>query len=131
MELWRRNLLVLWVGTVFAGISFSLVSPFLPMLLKDVGVVENLEVWSGWAFAATFYTSALMAPLWGSLADKYGRRLQLVRAGMGIGATYILLSFATNGWQEGGHGDWRDLHFAVICHQRMASYFPPLAFGFI
>ncbi|MBT9133414.1 MAG: Tetracycline resistance protein, class B [Firmicutes bacterium] len=99
MELWRRNLLVLWVGTVFAGISFSLVSPFLPMLLKDVGVVENLEVWSGWAFAATFYTSALMAPLWGSLADKYGRRLQLVRAGMGIGATYILLSFATNGWQ--------------------------------
>ncbi|MBT9175780.1 MAG: Tetracycline resistance protein, class B [Firmicutes bacterium] len=99
MELWRRNLLVLWVGTVFAGISFSLVSPFLPMLLKDVGVVENLEVWSGWAFASTFYTSALMAPLWGSLADKYGRRLQLVRAGIGIGVTYILLSFATNAWQ--------------------------------
>ncbi len=99
MELWRRNLSVLWVGTVFAGISFSLVSPFLPMLLKDVGVVENLEVWSGWAFAATFYTSALMAPLWGSLADKYGRRLQLVRAGVGIGVTYILLSFAANAWQ--------------------------------
>ncbi len=99
MELWRRNLLVLWVGTVFAGISFSLVSPFLPMLLKHVGVVENLEVWSGWAFASTFYTSALMAPLWGSLADKYGRRLQLVRAGIGIGVTYILLSFATSAWQ--------------------------------
>jgi len=99
MELWRRNLLVLWVGTVFAGISFSLVAPFLPLLLKNVGVVENLEVWSGWAFASTFYTSAFMAPLWGSLADKYGRRLQLVRAGIGIGVTYIFLSLATNAWQ--------------------------------
>ncbi|MBS3984781.1 MAG: MFS transporter [Selenomonadales bacterium] len=99
MELWRRNLLVLWVGTVFAGISFSLVAPFLPLLLKQVGVVENLEVWSGWAFASTFFTSALMAPVWGSLADKYGRRLQLVRAGIGIGVTYIFLSLATNAWQ--------------------------------
>ena len=102
MELWRRNLLVLWVGTVFAGISFSLVMPFLPMLLQHVGVVENLEVWSGWAFAASFFTSALMAPVWGSLADKYGRRLQLVRAGLGIGVTYILLSFATSAWQVVG-----------------------------
>jgi MFS family permease len=99
MELWRRNLLVLWVGTFFAGISFSLVSPFLPILLQHVGVVENLEVWSGWAFAVTFYTSALMAPVWGSLADKYGRRLQLVRAGIGIGMTYMLLSLTTNAWQ--------------------------------
>lgn len=96
MELWRRNLIVLWIGTVFAGISFSLVSPFLPALLQQVGVAENLEVWSGWAFAATFYTSAVLAPIWGSLADKYGRKPQLVRAGVGIGITYILMAFAAS-----------------------------------
>jgi MFS family permease len=96
MELWRRNLIVLWIGTVFGGISFSLVSPFLPTLLKEVGVMENLEVWSGWAFAATFYTSAILAPIWGSLADKYGRKPQLVRAGVGIGVTYILMAFAAS-----------------------------------
>ena len=95
MEIWRRNLIVLWVGTVFAGISFSLVSPFLPSLLQQVGVVDqSLNVWSGWAFAATFCTSALLAPVWGSLADKYGRKPQLLRAGVGIGVTYILMAFA-------------------------------------
>lgn len=94
MVLWRRNLIVLWVGTVFAGISFSLVSPFLPRLLQQVGVASNLEVWSGWAFAATFYTSAILAPVWGALADKYGRKPQLIRAGVGIGITYMLLAFA-------------------------------------
>ncbi|KAF0197204.1 MAG: multidrug resistance protein [Bacillota bacterium] len=99
MELWRRNLIVLWIGTVFAGISFSLVSPFLPMLLHQVGVDQNLNVWSGWAFAATFYTSAALAPVWGSLADKYGRKPQLVRAGVGIGVTYILMAFATSPMQ--------------------------------
>jgi MFS family permease len=96
MELWRRNLLVLWVGTVFAGISYSIVSPFLPALLEHVGVTSNLEVWSGWAFAASFYTSAILAPVWGTLADKYGRRPQLVRAGVGIGITYVLMAFSSS-----------------------------------
>ena len=99
MELWRRNLIVLWIGTVFAGISFSLVSPFLPALLQQVGVDQNLNVWSGWAFAATFYTSAALAPVWGSLADRYGRKPQLVRAGVGIGVTYILMAFASSPMQ--------------------------------
>lgn len=99
MELWKRNLVVLWVGTVFGGISFSLVSPFLPTLLQQVGVIDDLEVWSGWAFAATFYTSAVLAPVWGALADKYGRKPQLVRAGVGIGVTYILMAFARSPMQ--------------------------------
>lgn len=99
MELWRRNLAVLWVGTVFGGISYSIVSPFLPSLLEQVGVTSNLEIWSGWAFAATFYTSALLAPVWGTLADKYGRKPQLIRAGVGIGATYMLMAFARSPMQ--------------------------------
>ncbi|MGI6358353.1 MAG: MFS transporter [Bacillota bacterium] len=94
MEQWRRNLIVLWVGTVVAGISFSIVSPFLPSLLEQVGATSNLEVWSGWAFSATFYTSALLYPVWGALADKYGRRPQLLRAGLGIGIVYLLMSIA-------------------------------------
>ncbi len=99
MDMWRRNLAVLWIGTVFVGISFSLVSPFLPTLLSSLGVVSNLEVWSGWAFAATFYTSAILSPVWGFLADKYGRKPQIMRAGIGIGTTYMLLAFATSPMQ--------------------------------
>lgn len=96
MPLWKRNLYVLWLGTVIGGISFSLVSPFLPMLLQEVGAENNIEMWSGMAFGVTFVTSALMGPVWGSLADKYGRKPQIMRAGFGIGITYILMSFATS-----------------------------------
>ncbi|MGI6344155.1 MAG: MFS transporter [Bacillota bacterium] len=80
MEQWRKNLIILWVGTVVAGVSFSIVSPFLPALLENLGVAENLEIWSGWAFSASFYSSALLYPVWGALADKYGRRPQLLRS---------------------------------------------------
>lgn len=98
MEQWKKNLYVLWVGTFIAGMSFSLVSPFLPMLLKQVGVVEGLEVWSGVAFSASFVISSIMSPVWGALADKYGRKVMIIRSGIGIAMSYFGLAFATAAW---------------------------------
>lgn len=98
MSQWRKNLYVLWVGTFIAGMGFSLVSPFLPMMLRQTGVTDNLEMWSGLAFSASFFTSAVMSPIWGSFADKYGRKIMIVRSGLGIGTTYLLLAFATQAW---------------------------------
>ncbi len=99
MELWRKNLYVLWVGTFIAGTSFSLVMPFLPQLLKEVGVGEGLAFWSGLTFSVSFIVSAVMAPIWGSLADKYGRKVMIIRSGLGMALVYLLMSFATNLWQ--------------------------------
>ncbi|HSL93364.1 MAG TPA: MFS transporter, partial [Bacillota bacterium] len=100
MELWRKNLYVLWVGTFIAGMSFSLVMPFLPQLLEEVGVAaEGLAFWSGLAFSVSFIVSAVMAPIWGSLADKYGRKVMIIRSGFGMALVYLLMSFATNLWQ--------------------------------
>lgn len=99
MELWRKNLYVLWVGTFVAGTSFSLVMPFLPQLLKEVGVGEGLAFWSGLTFSVSFIVSAVMAPIWGSLADKYGRKVMIIRSGLGMALVYLLMSFATNLWQ--------------------------------
>ncbi len=96
MSQWERNLYVLWVGVVIAGASFSLVTPFLPLLLNDVGVVTNVEFWSGLLFAASFVASSIMSPIWGSLADKYGKKPMIIRSGIGIGTTYLLMAFATN-----------------------------------
>jgi MFS family permease len=99
MPQWKKNLYVLWVGTFIAGASFSLVSPFLPALLKEVGVTNNLETWSGVAFSASFIMSALMSPIWGAMADKYGRKIMMIRSGIGIGLTYIGMAYAANAWQ--------------------------------
>lgn len=99
MELWRKNLYMLWVGTFIAGMSFSLVTPFLPLLLKQVGVADGLEVWSGIAYSASFVISSVMSPIWGALADKYGRKIMIIRSGIGIACSYFGLAFAVAAWQ--------------------------------
>ncbi|MCL4426101.1 MAG: MFS transporter [Firmicutes bacterium] len=95
-----KNLYILWLGTLLASISFSLVGPFLPLFLRqDLGVSSDAEGWSGLLFSSTFFTSALVSPLWGSLADRYGRKVMIIRAGLGIGAVNLLMSFVTNPYQ--------------------------------
>lgn len=73
-----------------AQASFTLVTPFLPYVLRSMNVQSNLALWSGLAYSASFLTQAVMAPVWGSLADKYGKRLQILRSGIGIAITYYL-----------------------------------------
>lgn len=98
MEQWRKNLFVLWAGTFVAGMSFSIVSPFMPNILREVGVGENLKLWTGIAISASFLISTFMAPVWGALADKHGRKVMIVRAGLGMAVIYVVMAFATSLW---------------------------------
>lgn len=92
--LWKRNLIVLWIGVFFCSTAYSISIPFMPMFLRnDLGVTENLTLWSGLAFGITFLASALIAPYWGSLSDKYGRRPMLIRSGFALAALYMLTYF--------------------------------------
>ncbi len=91
---WKTNLYVVLVVAFVGMASFTLVTPFLPYVLKSMDITENLATWSGLAYAASFLTSGLMAPVWGSIADKYGKRLQLFRSGVGIAITYALYPMA-------------------------------------
>lgn len=96
---WRRNLFVLSIGVFIANISFTFVIPFMPDLLKSLGVKENLSFWSGVMLATNFLTKAAVGPLWGSLADRYGKRLMLARSGFGMSVTFFLMAICTNTWQ--------------------------------
>lgn len=91
---WRRNLVFASFGVVMAGIVFSLVSPFIPQYLAELGVGRNLAVWSGFAFAINAFTYGIMAPIWGGLADRHGKRIMLIRSGFGIALTYVLMGLA-------------------------------------
>ncbi len=57
MEQWQKNLYVLWFGTLIAFISFSFISPFLPVFLEQMGTKSNLEAWSGALYSASFMSS--------------------------------------------------------------------------
>ncbi len=56
-------------------------------------------MWSGLTFSVTFLVSAIVSPMWGSLADRKGRKLMLLRASLGMAIAILLQAFATNVWQ--------------------------------
>lgn len=91
MELyWKRNLYILWLGLFFNHMAYTLSVPFFPLFLQnDLGIRSRLEAWSGISISISFLISGLCAPFWGSLADKYGSKLMLVRSGIGLGAAHL------------------------------------------
>jgi DHA1 family multidrug resistance protein-like MFS transporter len=72
--------------------------PFLPLYVQQLGVQSQSAVvqWSGIAFGATFLGTAATAPLWGRLADKYGRKPMLIRAAVGMAVVMSLIGMAHN-----------------------------------
>ncbi len=96
---WRRNLWFLSIAVFIANLSFTLNMPFLPRFLQELGVGRNLSLWSGIMISVNFLTYAIMAPIWGSLADRYGKRVMFWRSGFGIALTYVLMGIAANHWQ--------------------------------
>ena len=101
MESWRINLISVWFGCFFTGLAISQILPFLPLYVSQLGVSshEALSMWSGLTFSVTFMVSAIVSPLWGSLADRKGRKLMLLRASLGMAIAILLQAFATNVWQ--------------------------------
>ncbi|ASG63636.1 multidrug transporter [Kluyvera genomosp. 3] len=63
---WKRNLAVVWLGCFLTGAAFSLVMPFLPLYVEQLGVTGHsaLNMWSGLVFSITFLFSAIASPLW-------------------------------------------------------------------
>lgn len=101
MESWRINLISVWFGCFFTGLAISQILPFLPLYISQLGVTshEALSMWSGLTFSVTFLISAIVSPMWGSLADRKGRKLMLLRASLGMAIAILLQAFATNVWQ--------------------------------
>jgi MFS family permease len=98
---WRRNLVVCAFGSFTTIVAMTLLLPFLPLYVEELGVHDHAAIaeWSGAAYGATFFTAAMVAPLWGRLADLYGRKLMLVRASLGMAVAMSLIGMAHDVWQ--------------------------------
>ncbi|MBY3595794.1 multidrug efflux MFS transporter [Rhizobium bangladeshense] len=98
---WKRNLAVSLTGSFTTIVAMTLLLPFLPLYVEELGVTGHAAIvqWSGIAYGATFLAAALVAPLWGRLGDIYGRKLMLVRASLGMTLAISLMGMAGNVWQ--------------------------------
>lgn len=98
---WRRNLAVCVVGSFTTIVAMTLLLPYLPLYVEQLGVHDpaKITLWSGLTYAATFVTAGLTAPIWGRLGDRYGRKSMLVRASLGMAVVMSAIGLAQNEWQ--------------------------------
>ncbi len=98
METWQRNLYVIWVAELAAIAGFTVMGSFLPFYVQELGVTDPNEVklWSGVIFASQAVTMAIFAPIWGSLADRHGRKIMVVRAMFGGAILLTMMGFVQN-----------------------------------
>lgn len=98
---WKRNLTIAWIGCFLTGAAFSLVMPFLPLYIEQLGIQGHsaLNLWSGLVFSITFLFSAIASPFWGGLADRKGRKIMLLRSALGMAVVMMLMGVAQNIWQ--------------------------------
>ncbi|HEM2944814.1 multidrug efflux MFS transporter [Streptococcus suis] len=94
---WKQNLKVAWLGNFLTGTSFTLVIPFISVFVEELGVVPGqVEYYAGLAVSVNALAAALMAPIWGSLADRYGRKPMMVRAAFAMIFTMGGMAFVPN-----------------------------------
>lgn len=100
MTNWKRNLFVLWFGQFMVMSGMTMIIPFLPLYIQELGVTDEKQValWAGVIFAGNFVTAFLFQPFWGRLADKYGRKMMIIRSGSGMAVVMILMGFSTSVW---------------------------------
>jgi len=101
MIIWRRNLYLLFGVQMLSMVGFSMVFPFLPLYIKEIGVKSwgSVEFWSGMVISAQAITMMISAPIWGAVADRYGRKIMLIRATLGGAVLIALMGFVQNAEQ--------------------------------
>ena len=97
-ESWRRNVWALSLVVFVAFVGFQSFSPFLPLYVRELGVSDpgRIALWSGLLSAITPAISGVLSPLFGRMADRFGRRAMMIRSLAGfcviIGAMGLVTS---------------------------------------
>ncbi len=89
---WVVTLTILVASAFLMDMSFTMITPFLPVYLSsELGTkASEVDMWSGAVFAVTFFVSGLLGPVWGVLADRKSRKLMALRASIGLTISYAL-----------------------------------------
>jgi len=97
---WKKTFYALCIAQFIAMLGFSFVMPFLPFYIKHLPlpVPEGPEAdkWAGIIMMAGGLPMVICSPIWGLLADRYGRKRMVLRAMLGGAIVIGLMGFAQN-----------------------------------
>ena len=97
---YRRNLFAVTSASFIGFMGFTLVMPFLPLYFHLLGVddVGRVAMWSGLSLGVTPALTALLAPFWGRLADRFGRKIMVERSLASFVVVMTAMAFVTRPW---------------------------------
>jgi DHA1 family multidrug resistance protein-like MFS transporter len=98
---WQRTLYIMFAAQLLTAIGFSSIFPFFPLYVKQLGSSFgfNLEMMAGLVFSSQAFTMMIASPIWGALADRYGRKLMVERAMFGGSVILLLMAFVQSAEQ--------------------------------
>jgi MFS family permease len=97
----RRNVLAAAAAGMIGFTGFTLVMPFLPLYIAELGTtdVKEIAMWTGLTLGATPTVTAISAPLWGRVGDRYGSKVLVIRSLIAFILTKAAMGFVTAPWQ--------------------------------
>lgn len=101
MERWRLNLYSIWFTQIISIMSFNFGMPFMVYYIQELGINDpaQIKLYAGLLSAGPAITLGIMAPVWGRLADRFGKKLMLLRAVLFGSVIMLGLGLANQVWQ--------------------------------
>lgn len=94
---YNKNIITLVASMFLVASGYTMVIPFLPLYLGELGVPEHeIALWTGLVFSSCFLVAGIMGPIWGKLADLGGKKKMAVRAAVLLGFSYLFCGFCQN-----------------------------------
>ncbi len=91
----RRIVATIMVCHFIAAFAALGMPPFFALIL-DESLHSNASYLAGWLYIVPIFFTAVSSPWWGRLADRYGKKPLLLRAQLGLAASFLLAGFAPN-----------------------------------
>jgi DHA1 family multidrug resistance protein-like MFS transporter len=81
--------------------GFTLVMPFLPLFIGQLGVTDpgQIAMWTGVSLGITPAMTAILAPAWGRLGDRFGRKIMVERSLVSFVVLFAAMAYVSRAWQ--------------------------------
>lgn len=101
MTQWRKNQLAITVSAALIFFGYTLVMPFLPSFVRELGVTSKAGVafWSGLILSCSPLVASLCGPIWGRIGDRWGLKIMAQRATVANALLWFSMGFAQNVYQ--------------------------------
>ncbi|MEJ5363689.1 MAG: MFS transporter [Desulfosoma sp.] len=92
---WKRTLWIMFAAQFLSAVGFSVIFPFLPLYVEHLGSAWHwdIKLLAGLVFSSQALTMMVASPIWGGLADRFGRKLMVERSLFGGAVVLTAMAF--------------------------------------